>query len=443
MRRRAAIVLLLVGLLLALGGTGAGQKVYLDINAPGFKRLPIAIAPLVNLARQRGGDRVGEEIAQVLTYDLEASGLFKVLDPISFIEDPARAGIEREQIEFRDWSLIGAEALVKGTVALDGSPPGELRVQFRLFDVVDARSLTGKEYRAQLRDVRKVAHRMANEILYQFTGEEGVFETRIAFVSTRTGNKELFLMDYDGFGVQQLTSHRSINLSPAWTPDGRSLTFTSFRAGEPQLFRLNLAAGQLLRLSASPGLNVGAAWAPDGRRLALTLSRDGNPELYVMDRDGGGLQRLTRHPGIDVSPTWSPDGQEIAFVSDRTGNPQIFVLTLRTGDLRRLTFQGSYNASPAWSPRGDRIAYACRTESSFDICTISPDGSNSQRLTFAAGNNEHPSWSPDGRHLVFASNRATGRYALYRMLANGSNLTRIATGSGEDLSPAWSPRLRE
>ncbi|MBI2368876.1 MAG: Tol-Pal system beta propeller repeat protein TolB [Deltaproteobacteria bacterium] len=397
MRRRAAIVLLLVGLLLALGGTGAGQKVYLDINAPGFKRLPIAIAPLVNLARQRGGDRVGEEIAQVLTYDLEASGLFKVLDPISFIEDP----------------------------------------------VVDARSLTGKEYRAQLRDVRKVAHRMANEILYQFTGEEGVFETRIAFVSTRTGNKELFLMDYDGFGVQQLTSHRSINLSPAWTPDGRSLTFTSFRAGEPQLFRLNLAAGQLLRLSASPGLNVGAAWAPDGRRLALTLSRDGNPELYVMDRDGGGLQRLTRHPGIDVSPTWSPDGQEIAFVSDRTGNPQIFVLTLRTGDLRRLTFQGSYNASPAWSPRGDRIAYACRTESSFDICTISPDGSNSQRLTFAAGNNEHPSWSPDGRHLVFASNRATGRYALYRMLANGSNLTRIAKrGRPAYGSEAWRGRAR-
>jgi TolB protein len=282
--------------------------------------------------------------------------------------------------------------------------------------------------------------------MQQLSGEPGPFDTRIAFISNRSGSKELYVMDYDGHNVRRLTSTNSINLVPSWSPDGGLLAFVSFMERNPDLFILTLKDGFLQRLNIRTTRSFnGGVWSPKGSLFAFGASREGNSEIYVMNQDGSGFRQLTNHFAQDVAPSFSPDGRQIAFVSDRSGNPNLYITDIRGESPRRLTFEGKYNASPAWSPRGDRIAFVCRNDRGRDdICTIAADGSGLARLT-SQGNSDAPTWSPDGRFIAFAASR-DGASRLYVMNANGQNQRRITPqvgGQGEDSAPAWSPRPTE
>ncbi len=428
----AAFVLLPVTLLVPV--RPAGGKVYLDIHDPNVRKLPIALPAFFNTGTREGAP-LGEEIAQVLREDLKFSGLFDVLNPEMYLEDPKKPALTREAIAFDAWRTIKADALIKGKYQAAG---GQLETEARLFDVLHERMLTGKQYAGDAKDLRRMAHRFANEVLRVFTEEPGVFDTQIAFASGPAGQKDLYRMDYDGHNLRKMTADGTINTLPSWAPDGESLLFTSYKWRNPDLYRLSLRDLKAREVSTRPGMNTGGIWSPKGDKIALTLSKDGDPEIYLMAPDGSGLQRLTHHRGIDVSPTWSPDGRRIAFVSDRTGSPQVYLMDAAGGDVRRLTLQGSYNTSPAWSPRGDRIAFVSRVGGTFQIFLIAPDGNHLQQLT-TAGNNEDPSWSPDGRFLAFSSSR-NGRYQIYLMNANGANQKRVTSLKGDSRHPAWGPR---
>ena len=407
------------------------------IIGPGAERYPIAVSLLKDLGTGPDGKRFSEGIADAIARDLTLSGWFRVLDRSAYVEDPQRTGITLGTFDLRDWSIIGAEALIKGGFTLQGE---DLQVELRLFDVYQAKEVVGKRYTGKAKDFRRIAHKFADEIIFQFTGVRGIFDTRIAYVSNAGGRfKEIYVSHLDGSDKIQVTNNRTINLFPSWTPDGRSILYTSYKDGNPSLYLFDLFAGKDAKFLSRGGLSLGGKWSRDGRFAAVSLEKDGNTDIYLLDRTGKTVRRVTDGASIAVSPTWSPDGNQLAFVSNRSGSPQIYVLELASGKTRRLTFSGSYNTSPDWSPRGDRIAYTGRAAGRFNIFAIDAKGGDPQLLTSNGGDNEDASWSPDGRFILFTSNRR-GRYQLYIMQANGENQQRLTASGGDDTSPSWSPR---
>ena len=402
------------------------------IVGPGSTSYPIAVSPLKEAPSTAGA---GGDFADIVGKDLELSGIFRVLDRAAYIEDAQRSGATTDTIDFHDWSAIGAQALVKGTVDREGDG---LVVEARLIDVVEGRQLGGKRYRAGARELRRMAHRFADEIMLLLTGERGPFDSRIAFASRRRDRfKEIYAMSLDGGDLRQVTHEESIALSPSWSPDGRSLLFTSFRAATPSLFTIDLSGEGRRLISSRKGLNLGGRWSPGGRAIAVTLEGSGGTDVVLLDPSGAVLHDVTRDRAIDVSPSWSPDGQRIVFCSDRGGGPQIYVADADGGGARRVTFRGSYNTSPAWSPKGDRIAYASRIAGRFQVFTVDLEGGNVKQITATRGSNEDPSWSPDGRYLVFGSTR-DGAGAIYLSDVSGKSQHRLTPPGGDDTSPAWS-----
>jgi TolB protein len=433
----------LLGLLFltAVGVICAGAAdVYLSISRGGGQRLRLAIP---DFTRAEGGMSTnggrGHEMARILANDLRIYRFFDLIDNQQFLQEGAQADAQAGEIAFKEWAELGAQALVKGTFSQDGH---DLIVECRLFDVTGQRMITGKRYRGPADAFASMMHRCADEIMIRLTGEPGIAQTKIAFIGRQSGNKELFVMDQDGANIRQLTSDRSITLSPSWSPDSREIAVTSYRDRNPDLVAVGMNGNGRRPLSQHPGLNSAPAWSPDGGRIALTLSKDGNSEIYTMNRNGTDLRRLTNHPAIDTSPTWSPTGRQIAFVSDRSGSPQVYVMDAEGSNVRRLTYQGNYNDRPSWSPRADRIAFVTMEGSRFDVYVINVDGSGAQRLTMGNGSNESPSWSPDGRFLVFSSTRS-GVSQLYRMYDDGSGQQQLTFLDGGAQSPVWSPRIVE
>lgn len=407
------------------------------IIGPGAERYPIAVSALRNLGSGKDVGRLSEAIADATARDLTLSGWFRVVDRSAYIESPERSGVTLGSFDFRDWSVIRAEALVKGGFNVQGD---DLLVELRLFDVYQAREIVGKRYAGKTKDFRRIAHKFADEIIFQFTGVRGVFDSRIAYISTAGGRfKEVYFSHLDGSERVSVTNNRTINLSPSWTSDGRSLLYTSYQGGNPALYLFDVLTGKETRFSSRDGSSLGGKWSPDGRFVAASVERGGNTDIHVLDRTGKMHRRLTDGSAIDVSPAWSPSGDQLVFVSNRSGGPQLYIMEMASGKTRRLTYNGGYNTSPDWSPSGGKITYTGRVGGRFQIFTISVQGGEPQMLT-SSGDNEDPSWSADGRYIVFTSNRK-GRYQLYIMQANGENQERLTGSGGDDTNPSWSPRI--
>ncbi len=423
------IVIMLI--LFSLPGTPPAQSGYIEVTAPGNRQLKLAVDTPRSLAAAPAGD-TAKELADVISFDMNMSG---VITAETGNLAPASGSISLADTNFLPWATGGYDLLVRSEYSLKGE---ELTVEFRLFDVINRKMMTAKRYLGKKKDLRRFSHSFADEILLAMTGEKGCFTTRIVFVTTQSGNKEVAVMDWDGHNQLPLTRNRSINLNPDFSPDGREIIFSSYKKGNPDLYRRALSSTAEVPISSRKGLNITGSWSPDGKRIALALSKDGNSEIYTIARDGGSPLRLTVSPSIEVYPAWSPDGSRLAFVSDRLGKPQIFTMAADGSNVRRLTHNGSYNVNPRWSPKGDRIAYARQHGSGFQIYTINVDGSDDRQLT-TTGSNENPSWSPDGRLITFSSKR-NGAEAIYVMRADGSGQTRVSQSRGGASQPAWSPR---
>lgn len=418
----------------------ARAKVYIDLEAPSIKKLPIAIqefreAPSAgSKADEKTAQAIKAEILDALAGDLRFSNLFTFIKKEAFLEDPAKSGVTLKETNFKDWRAVGADALIKGRFTIE---QGTLTVEVRLFDCVDEKEILGKKFIGSSLNPRRLAHYFADQIYEELTGRKGIFGTKLLFVSKRTGNKEVYMSDYDGRGVRQITRNRAINLSPYWSPDGKKIIYTSYKKGWPCLYMLDLRTGGDAALSDRPGINIGGRLSPDGRSAALTLSGKKSTELYSLDIDTKSYKQLTDNGANDVSPAWSPDGRRLAYVSDSSGNPHIFVLELDSGEIARLTYSGKYNASPAWSPDGRLIAFSRQDGGEFNIWAQGLNDAEAAQLTFE-GDNRSPSWSPDSRQIVFGRG-AGGSSSLYIMNADGTGLVKLDTGAGTESQPSWSP----
>lgn len=449
-------------LLLTVFSNAGHAKIYIDIHAPGGKRLPIAV-PDINIQgnvpdtknRGKGGAQsdISAVVRDTLVHDLEFSGFFNIIDKKAYIEENSNAKTQNsngkdkidkksyDDIDFKDWRIIGADALIKGAIAVEGE---NLTAELKLFDTFQAKMLAGRRYIGKRADIRKIAHRFTSEAIEALTGEKGIFNTKFMFVSGISGSKDIYMADYDGYNLEPVVRNNSINLSPQWSPDGGKILYTSYKDGWPYLYMMELATRRETRLSSQAGVNIGARWSPSGNEIALTLSKDGNPELYILELNGMKLKRLTDNWAIDVSPAWSPDAKRLAFVSDRGGNPHIYMINSDGTGLIRITYEGKYNAAPAWSPKGDKIAFVRRNEGKFDIWTMNADGTEQIQLTLNGRDNEDPSWSPDGRYIIFTST-GNGAAGIYIMRDNGADQRRIEIKGGDKgipASPVWSPYVK-
>jgi TolB protein len=393
-------------------------------------KIPIAI-PELRIGDGGGEIRdISEAIRLVVRDDLDFSGYFHIV-PEEYHKLIRDGGTRR--VNYKEWLGIGAEALLLGRVDLNRP---SVVFEGRVYDTSEKKMVLGKRYRGDVELQRLVAHRLSNEIVRQYTGQTGVAMTKIAYVSQDGKAKEIFVMDYDGARRKRITGSGTINLSPAWSPDGTRIAFVSYRR-DRTLLKIVDSSGELRDAFPQHGeLNSAPAWSPDGRLLAFSSSRDDNAEIYTLRISDGRLTRLTRNPAIDTSPAWSPTGREIVFTSDRSGRPQIYIMDAEGANVRRLTFEVAYCDAASWSPLGEKIAFTARVPGGFDIFVKDLNSGELRQLTRKSNINEWPRWSPDGRHLVFASNR-TGSFDVYTMDADGSRQRRLTRG-GSSFSPSWS-----
>ena len=410
----------------------------------------LAVPAFIALTNDPETQAAAKTVGEVLWDDIEFEKEFYMIPRDTYRSIPPPASLD--QVPLDRWKELGADGVLVGSVRKTGTG---VAVQFRLINVASGTSAMAKEYSGAARTIqpnesRLYAHTIADELHKEQRALDGVARSKLAFTSDRDGERirgpvadrgisNLYIADYDGARQVRVTISKALDISPMWSPDGKTIAFSSWRSGYQDIYLLfpyggspmqNPTKGTADRQSWLP------AWSPDGSKIAFTSSRDGNAEIYVMNRDGGGVQRLTNHPAIDSTPTWSPTGTQIAFTSERSGNPQIYIMNADGTGVQRIT-EESHADRPTWSRAPlNEIAYASRSGAGniikiFDFATRS-----SRALTDSIGNNESPVFSPNGRHVAFVSSRA-GREQIFTIHRDGSGLRQI-TRAGNNRFPHWS-----
>jgi TolB protein len=381
-------------------------------------------------------------ITQVLRSDLRFEGLFQFV-PDSLLS--AIPPLNPEAPNFEDWKGIGARILVVTRADVTG---GELAVEVRVYFADSGQTMLARRYSGRPDNPRVFAHQASDDIM-TLTQYKGIARTRIAFSSDRDAtkerrSKELYIVDYDGFNPRRVTVNGSLNILPAWSPDGTSLAYVSYRQGSPAVYLARIFEGKsTANLTGERGDSqaFAPAFSPDGRHLAFASNRSGNMDVWVAGADGSGARRLTTAQGSDTAPCWSPTGQEIAFTSNRTGTPQLWLMDSEGLNVRRLTTVGNYNDGCTWNPakQYSEIAYTSRLESGgFDIAVIDLATRQVRQITQGRGSCEYPSWAPNGRHLVFSCKRG-GRWEITISDREGRSLQSLSTGPGNNVQPDWGP----
>ncbi|MCP3867857.1 MAG: Tol-Pal system beta propeller repeat protein TolB [Gammaproteobacteria bacterium] len=398
--------------------------------------LPVAIVPF---GWQGEGAGPEEDLARIISNDLQRSGRFKPLPVADMLARP-HTGLE---VDFRDWKALGTESLVVGRVQPNGS--GGFLVSFQLFDVYKGEQLAGYSIPSTKRDLRMVAHHIADVVYEKLTGQRGAFSTRIAYIVSTIGaggdqQVSLIVAHADGYSPQTIVTSKEPLMSPAWSPDGRKLAYVSFEKGRAAVYVQEVFTGKRQKISSYRGVNGAPAWSPDGRKLALTLSKDGNTEIYVLTIATRKLQRLTSNYAIDTEPAWSSDGRTLIFTSDRGGKPQIYSVSASGGAAKRLTYEGDYNARASYSPDGDLIGMVTREGRSYRIGVLDPRSGG--LLVLSDGPlDESPSFAPNGSMIIYAT-KTNGKAELAAVSVDGRVRQRLALQEGDVREPVWSPFTR-
>lgn len=408
----------------------ARAEIEVNVNRGDVQPLPIAVPAF-------GGGQVGADIAQVIGANLQRSGLFRPLDPATFIEKDLTTAV---QPRFPDWKQINAQALVNGQVTVQGD---RLVVDFRLWDVFSEQQLLGLQFTASQENWRRVAHKISDQIYERLTGEKGYFDTRVVFVAETGGRgkriKRLAIMDQDGANPSYLTDGSYIVMTPRFSSNSQEITYMALRPEGSAVYLFNLETARRESLGEFSGMVFAPRFSPDGGRVAFSVERNGNSDIYVMDLRNRTSRRITADPGIDTSASFSPDGSKIVFNSDRSGSAQLYIMGADGSNPRRISYgQGKYT-TPVWSPTGEFIAFTKQTGGEFHIGVMRADGSD-ERLLTSSYLDEGPTWAPNGRVLMFSRETAGGDSRLWSVDVTGRILQPVPYPLAAS-DPAWSPLL--
>ena len=410
--------------------TAARADIEVNVNRGDVQPLPIALPAF-------GGGQVGADIAGVISANLQRSGLFRPLDPASFVERDLNAAV---QPRFPAWQQINAQALVNGQVTVAGA---QLQVAFRLWDVFAEKQLLGLQFMSSPENWRRVAHKISDSVYERLTGEKGYFDTRVVFVAETGGRgsktKTLAIMDQDGANPSYLTDGKAIVMTPRFSSTSQEITYMELRPEGSRIYLLNLESGRRESLGDFKGMVFAPRFSPDGGKVAFSVERAGNSDVFVMDLKNRTTARLTVDPSIDTSPSFSPDGSRIVFNSDRSGSPQLYIMGADGSNPRRITFASGRYTTPVWSPTGEFIAFTKQVGAEFHIGVMKPDGTDERILT-SSYLDEGPAWAPNGRVLLFSRETSGGASRLWSVDVTGRILQPMPyPGAASD--PAWSPLL--
>ena len=427
--KRSRDFFLLAGLLFCLACVReASAQLTIEIIGGGANQIPVTILPFA------GEERFNQRASQIVSADLQRSGMFKLGSVGSVRPFPT----EPSGIDYRYWKNEGAETLVIGSVIEKAD--GHVEVQFRLMDIAKRSQLLGFSYTVTVSQLRLTAHKIADVIYEKLTGDVGVFATKICFVTKNPDGFELQVADADGYNPEFILAHKEPIISPQWSPDGTRIAYVSFERRKPIVFVHNLLDGKRTVLANFEGSNSAPAWSADGKKLAVVLTKDGSSNIYSINADGSGIARLTNTQSIDTEPSFSRDGKHILFTSDRAGSPQIYRMRADgEGEAERMTFEGGYNVTPRYSPDGKSFIFIHRNEGRFNLAALDLASRQMQILT-AGSLDQSPTFAPNAKMILYAS-EVKGRGILAAVSSDGRIKQRFTAQSGDIREPAWGPLL--
>ena len=415
------------------------KPLMIEITQGIIKPMPIALSQFTAI-----GDTTPQyvdQITSVIMADLVGSGLFREIPRSAHVSANTNFN---NPVKFSDWRVINVDALITGSVNIQGD---KLILQFRLFDVFAQKPLgEGLQFQASIGNWRRMAHKISDAVYSRLTGEAAYFDSRVVYISEQgpknARKKRLTIMDYDGANSRFLTDDNDIVLALRFSPNNEEIVYTSYETGVPKVYLMNVDTLNKRVLDDQPGMTFAPRFSPDGRNVVMSLTDRGNTDIYSVVLESRRKTRLTSGPSIDTAPSFSPDGKQIVFESDRGGRQQIYIMSSSGGDATRISFgKGSYG-TPVWSPRGDMIAFTKISQGRFHIGVMRTDGSN-ERLLTASFLDEGPTWSPNGRVIMFFRESAgtNGAPEIFSVDVTGRNLKRVKTiQNGSD--PSWSGLLK-
>lgn len=441
MLRNYVLIFLLVANLVS--GIAFSQTTQIDITDGQVARIPIAIADFT------GSDGTttpeGRQISKIISDDLQNSGLFDPVDSAAFINPPSSPDITPN---FANWSPLGVEGLLVGSAYFDSE--NMLQLEFKLWDVVTQKALTEGGGSADPAGLRRIAHKVADFVYVEFTGDKKYFDTKIVYISESGPQdkrvKRLAIMDQDGHNHRFLTSGRDLVLTPRFSPTAHEIAYLNYFNDEPNIYLFEVATGRTEKLGSFPGMTFAPRFHPDGNKLIMSLAQDGATNIFEMDLLTRATRQLTNTIHIDTAPSYSPDGKKIVFESDRDGGrQQLFIMDSDGRNVQRISYNKGRYATPVWSPRGDFIAFTKMLEGEFFIGIMRTDGT-AERLLARGFLVEAPTWAPNGRVLMyykqdrFEQDGSGGNTRLYKVDITGFNES-IMNTPADASDPAWSPLL--
>ena len=435
--------------------------VSIDVGQARIRESQVAIQPfIIKGSAGQTARQAGEVMFKALEQNFLSSGYFKLIDQEAFLETPGEKSFlpypkDSNGFRWENWRLLNTDYLILGGYSVQNNL---ITLDIYLYHVPLRRRVFQKQYKGGLNLSEKIAHKASNDIVAKLTGKPGIFLTKLAVSrSTKGSKKELFMMDWNGNNIQQISFHRSIALAPAWSKDGNLLAYMAFlyrnssKSRNGSLILYNRLNQTRQVISNRRGVHLGSDFLPDGKHILLSLFLGrANMDIARLSLKTGKLKPLTFGPSgtINVEPVAHPRGKNILFSSDRGGKIMIYSMNMNGRNIRPLTWRGSYNSTPQYSPDGQQVVFSGFSNGRFDIFIMNPDGSDLKRLTSFKkqngrwANHESPSFSPDGRHIVFTSNRLSDFSQLYIMNIVNETVKRITFDSHNYKTPKWSPFLK-
>lgn len=279
------------------------------------------------------------------------------------------------------------------------------------------------------------ARAFADDVILAVTGRPGLATSRIAFVSDKSGVRQVYLCDPEGREVFQVTHHRHGAVSPTLNSDASAVAYTSYRNGFPVVQLLDLGQGWERTVTDTSGSSFGAAFSPDGQRLAMVMSFLGNPEIFVTDLNTNTAACISDTTGAPGSPSWHPDGRQVIFSDDQGHGPAIYVAEVpetSQSHARLVRWRTGYRFStdPEYSPDGQSVAFTARVGGA--LAVVIKGWPNGHARVIQSGGAAHPSWSPNGRYLCY-----THHGILYVHHLTSGQRRAILEKQGRISEPRW------
>tara|TARA_B100000029_G_C17609046_1_gene968666 strand:+ start:11903 stop:13225 length:1323 start_codon:yes stop_codon:yes gene_type:complete len=413
----------------------------IDITSGYTEPTPIGINQFIGTNDEEKA--VAKQISNLVIADLNNSGLFKVIDPKAYIQKIVSPNVVPK---FGDWRVINAQALIVGATTFTSN--GNLKIEFRLWDVFAEQQMAGWSFSTARSNWRQISHRIADKVYERLTGEIGYFDTRIAYIAesgpARKRIKRLAIMDQDGANHRFLTDGKNLVLTPRFSPSQQELTYLSYIGRIPRVYLLDIETGKQEIVGDFPGMTFAPRFSPFGEEVIMSLAAEGNSDIYTYNLKTNIRKQLTSYRGIDTSPSYSPNGKRIVFNSDRGGSPQLYVMTNKGKKIKRISFGKGHYSTPVWSPRGDYIAFTKFYNKTFYIGIMTPDGKG-ERVVAKGFLVEGPTWTPNGRMVAYTkkdypSGKKEGKTRIFLIDVTGYHEKELITPL-EASDPAWSPLL--